>query len=370
MLIEHDERMAFTNSMTTVPGASGTTPGIFAQQDAAELVYLTRNGQVESRHSGAAVVTGPDGGVLATVGPADAVVFGRSALKPLQAIASLRLGAPLESRHIAIASGSHRGSSRHRALVREILAAAGLDKTALQCPRAWPKDRRELLKMAARTRRPDGPRPNRLAFNCSGKHAAWLSACVAAGLETESYLEPDHPLQQEVLRVIEDYCGTEPVEVGVDGCGGPAPRLALAGLARGFGRVASAPERAAQGLPIDDHAVQVAVSMLRHPWAVQGRNSSNTRIMRELGVLAKSGADGILVVAAPDGTAVAVKTLDGASRANNLVALNLLARFAPDQVELPALRIVLDAVTPTVLGRGQPVGRAELADPVLEVLTA
>lgn len=364
--------MSSMNRPTTTPQSVqpewAARPGIFAAQDAAELVSLSRNGQVESRHSGAAVVTGPSGEVLATVGPPEATVFGRSALKPLQAIASLRLGAELESRHLAVASGSHRGTSRHRRLVREILAGAGLDKSALQCPRAWPKDRGELLKMAERTRREDGPRRNRLAFNCSGKHAAWLAACVASGLDPETYLEPDHPLQREVLSVIQDYSGTEVTHVGVDGCGAPAPRLALAGLARGIGRVASAPERAARGLGIDDHAVQVATSMLRHPWAVQGRNSSNTLILRELGLLAKSGADGVLVVAAPDGTAVAVKTLDGASRANNLVALNLMAHFAPEQVDLRALHAVLDAVTPTVLGGGRPVGRAELADPVLEVL--
>lgn len=76
------------------------------------------------------------------------------------------------------------------------------------------------------------------------------------------------------------------------------------------------------------------------------------------------------MVAAPDGTAVAVKTLDGASRANNLMALHLMAHFAPDQVEMPALTGVLEAVTPTVLGGGRPVGRAELAGPVHEVLGA
>ena len=362
---------SMNNPTDTPPQASPVPParpGIFAQQDAAELVHLSRNGQVESRHSGAAVVTGPAGEVLATVGPPDAEVFGRSALKPLQAIASLRFGAELDGRHLAIATGSHRGTSRHRRLVREILAGAGLDKSALQCPRAWPKDRRELLKMAERTHREDGPRRNRLAFNCSGKHAGWLAACVAAGEDIETYLEPDHPLQREVLAVIEEYCGTEVTHVGVDGCGGPAPRLALAGLARGLGRIAAAPGRAARGEAVEERAARVASAMLRHPWAVQGRNSSNTRILRELGLLAKSGADGVLTVAAPDGTAVAVKTRDGASRANNLVALNLMARFAPDQVDLRALKGVLDAVTPTVLGGGRPVGRAELAEPVLAAL--
>ena len=35
-------------------------------------------------------------------------------------------------------------------------------------------------------------------MNCSGKHAAMLSACVAAGWPTEGYLERDHPLQQAI----------------------------------------------------------------------------------------------------------------------------------------------------------------------------
>ena len=66
--------------------------------------------------------------------------------------------------------------------------------------------------------------------------------------------------------------------------------------------------------------------------------------MRELGLLAKVGADGVLVMAAPDGTAVAVKALDGGTRAGDLVALALLARFAPDHVDRATLPGVLAAV--------------------------
>ena len=84
--------------------------------------------------------------------------------------------------------------------------------------------------------------------------------------------------------------------------------------------------------------------MLEHPWAVHGETSSNTVVMRELGLLAKVGADGVLVMAAPDGTAVAVKALDGGTRAGDLVALALLARFAPDHVDRATLPGVLAAV--------------------------
>ncbi|MPZ04259.1 asparaginase, partial [Micrococcus luteus] len=118
----------------------------------------------------------------------------------------------------------------------------------------------------------------------------------------------------------------------------------------------------------DPHAAAVATSMLEHPWAVHGETSSNTVVMRELGLLAKAGADGVLVMAAPDGTAVAVKALDGGTRAGDLVALALLARFAPDYVDRATLPGVLAAVVPPVLGRGEPVGEIRLAAPVRDLV--
>ncbi len=48
---------------------------------------------------------------------------------------------------------------------------------------------------------------SKLAFNCSGKHAAFLWACTENGWDLRSYLEPNHPLQQRVRSVIEEYSG-------------------------------------------------------------------------------------------------------------------------------------------------------------------
>ena len=309
----------------------------FALSDAVELVETVRNGFVESRTAGAAVVTGPDGRVLAGLGPADALIYPRSTLKPFQAVASLRHGAALEGEALSIACGSHRGTLRHQALAERMLADAGLDASALRCP---------------------------LAFNCSGKHAGFLAACAASGHDVATYLDPAHPLQREVDAVIAEYCGEPVAHTGVDGCGAPAAVISLAGLARGIGRVAAAPGRA----DADPHAAAVATAMLEHPWAVHGETSSNTVVMRELGLLAKAGADGVLVMAAPDGTAVAVKALDGGTRAGDLVALALLARFAPDHVDRATLPGVLAAVVPPVLGRGEPVGEIRLAAPVRDLV--
>lgn len=335
----------------------------FTVNEAVELVHVVRNGFIESRTIGSAVVTAPDGSVLASLGSPESLVYPRSTLKPLQAIASLRHGARLVEEQIALACGSHRGTARHRQTAATVLSYAGMDESFLQCPPAWPADPAGIIEMAGDAG-PGGPRQTPLAYNCSGKHAGFLSAAKHGGHDVGTYLDLDHPIQREVAAVLEEYCGEPVAHWGVDGCGAPAPVLSLTGLARGIGRVAAAPHRRDSEV----HAASVATAMLEHPWAVHGETNTNTVVIRELGVLAKLGADGVMVMAAQDGTAVAVKALDGGTRAGNLVALVLLAQFAPEQIDLEALPGVLDTVAPKILGRGQPVGRVQLARPVLDLL--
>ena len=47
--------------------------------------------------------------------------------------------------------------------------------------------------------------------------------------------------------------------------------------------------------------------------------------IERLGVFAKVGAEGVMVMTAPNGTTVALKVLDGSSRASTIIALRLLA---------------------------------------------
>lgn len=331
--------------------------------DSPSLVQIIRNDLVESVVSGSAVVTAPTGEVLTSLGSPDALMYPRSSLKPLQAIASLRHGARIQDEYLALACGSHRGSERHQKAAAYILGSAGLDATFLQCPAAYPSDSGEIARMAAEAA-PVRLAKTPLAFNCSGKHAGFLSAARFSENNIENYLDVDHPVQREVFAVLEEYCGEPVTRHGTDGCGAPAPVLSLTGVARGFGTVAAAPHhRSAEVV-----AAQVANAMLDHPWAVHGETSSDTVILRELGLLSKVGAEGVRVLAAPDGTTVAVKAADGSARAGALVCLVLLSQFAPQQLSVEALTPVLDEVVPQVLGRGEPVGRVRLARDVVELL--
>lgn len=323
----------------------------------ADLAVVDRNGFIESRHAGTAVVLGTDGEVLRSLGDIDAPVFPRSSLKPFQALASMQSGVPLRGAEVALACASHVGSTEHQELAAGILAKAGLSEADLRCPAAWP--RQEDTRLAAIR---SGGSPSRLAFNCSGKHAAFLWACTENDWDTTTYLDPAHPLQRRVVEVVEDYAGEKIAHLAVDGCGAPIPAISLRGLAAATGRLSGSPGNKAS----DARATTIATAMLDYPWAVHGHGEENTVVMEDLGVLAKLGAEGVLILGAPQGVSCALKIRDGNARAASLVGLTLLASVGA--IEVGAMTAVLEKITSPVLGGGEPVGRIRLARPVLDLL--
>lgn len=309
--------------MNGVPGLDGVV----------QLAEVVRDGFIESRHFGLAVLRGPDEQILYAAGRTDATVLPRSTAKPLQAVA---VANGLDAEQVAVAAGSHTGEDRHVAVVDAILAKARLDRSALQCPPDRPEDEATRHRLIAA-----GSGPERVRMNCSGKHAAMLAATVASGNDPATYLDPAGPVQRQVAAEL-SRLGGEPITVTTtDGCGAPLFGLSLTGLARAFSRLATAPS----GTP----EAEVATAMRTHPELVGGTGHLNSTVMQRLpGTLAKGGAEGVLALATPDGHAVAVKVIDGSPRATTAIALTLLARTGIDVPE--------DLRTVPVLGGGHPVG--------------
>jgi L-asparaginase II len=311
----------------------------------APLAEVTRSGFTESRHFGSLVGLNTRGEVSFALGDAGAAVLPRSTSKPLQAAGSLGAGALVAEERLAIAAGSHTGEERHVSAVLRVLADAGLTADALQCPPSWPEDEPT---MAALIRA--GASPARIRHNCSGKHAAMLSACVASGWSTSDYLAPEHPVQRRIRVTMERLAGERVAHVAVDGCGAPTLGLTLTGLARAMRAIAIADDGSPESA--------VAAAMRAHPEFVGGTGHPNTALMLALpGVIAKGGAEGVFAVATADGYAVAMKIIDGSARACTQIALSALAALGVDTTLADAL------ATLPVLGGGQPVGvvRASLA---------
>jgi len=308
------------------------------------LAEVIRSGFAESRHRGSVVVLGPDGRAVLRAGETAAAAFPRSANKPMQAVGMLHAGLDLEGKLLALAAASHSGEAFHVAGVREILAGAGLDEAALRCPSALPLDERALRQVLR-----GGGDADQVHMNCSGKHAAMLATCAAAGWPPGSYLDPDHPLQREIRRTVEQLSGETAAAVGVDGCGAPLFALSLTGLARAFATMVGA----GPGSP----PRRVADAMRAYPDWTSGTHRPESALMEAVpGLLLKSGAEGVVAFALPDGSAAAVKVEDGATRALPAVTAALLrslgvgAAAGADDAALDRIASV------PVLGGGHAVG--------------
>jgi L-asparaginase II len=294
-------------------------PQTFAAADAVELAVVERSGFVESRHTGSAIVLSPDGIVVEQRGDTTSPILPRSSLKPLQALACLTAGAPLEGERLALATASHSGTDRHVSVVRDILDAARLGESTLACPAAWPSDqatRDELVR--------DHSEPSSIRMNCSGKHAAMLLACTVNGWDPAGYLAPEHPVQVHIRDVIERLIGQKAAATAIDGCGAPVYTVSLAGLAKAIHRVGTASPTSPFALHRSAGSLVRAVR--ENPWAIDGPGRPDTIVIERLGVFAKTGAEGVMVMVAPNGTTVALKILDGSGRAAAAVALRLLER--------------------------------------------
>nr|WP_235521104.1 asparaginase [Cellulomonas sp. Leaf395] len=304
---------------------------------AVPLARVLRGDLVESVHSGHVVVLAPDGSERLVLGDADATMWARSSLKPLQAVAMLRAGLDVDGAELALVCASHNAEAAHLDVVRALLAGAGLRAEDLRNTPDWPLDPDSAWQW-----RSYGHGTEPLTQNCSGKHAGMLATCVAAGWPTQGYLEPEHPLQLATREVVGELTGV-PVDLAtVDGCGAPLFSTTLRGLARSFARLASGDDL----LPR-----RTGRAMSAHPWHVAGTGRDATRFMEAVpGLVAKDGADGVYAAGLPDGGAVALKIVDGSSRPRPAVLAAALTVAGVDPALVEAV-----ALTP-VLGRGRPVG--------------
>lgn len=300
-----------------------------AGQDTATWVArVVRGGVFESFHRGHVAVVGDDGKVVTALGNPRTLTYVRSAIKPLQAAAVLRLvhrtGKELSATSLAIACASHRGSVVQQGEVNRVLQAAGLDERSLQCPPSLPADPAALVTQAGKA--------SRLAHNCSGKHAAFLLAECVAGGDLESYLNHESVVQRAVRSEVAQATGEAPVGPAVDGCGAPAWRCTVAGLATAFSRLASD----------DDVYGQIRSAMSTHPGLIGGPDAADTVLMgSNRQIVAKHGAEAVFAAGwnSPDGPlGIAVKILDGGDRAAGAVAamvLHSLGATIPDNLLSP-----------------------------------
>ena len=291
----------------------------------------SRNGRPDSWHFAAAAVATPEGRLVAVLGEPEVETYPRSGVKPFQAMPLVRAGGcdhfSLEAADLALICGSHSGTSEHLDRAAGLLERGGFEVEDLGCAPHAPFD-----KAAARRLREAGGEATRLHNNCSGKHAGMLLACKLLDLPAAGYLAPDHPLQVMVIEELRRFARLDgqAIDLAVDGCGAPAPRLSLAAAARGY---AALGDPAAAGLDAErrDAARRVVGAMTEAPRMVAGEGRFTTRLMEVSGgrILAKEGADGFYAAAVlgPVAMGVALKIADGSEACRDGVVLEVLRQL-------------------------------------------
>ncbi|MDA8442048.1 MAG: asparaginase [Peptococcaceae bacterium] len=291
-----------------------------------KLVEVTRGSLVESEHWGSIAVADAAGNLLAWSGEPEGVTFYRSSAKPIQAIPVITSGAAarfsLTEAELAIICASHSGEETHVAVVGALLAKLGLSADALLCGVHPP-----FHKPSAQAIWQQGQKPGPLHCNCSGKHSGMLAICVHNDWSLANYLDIDHPLQQMLLRTMQDYHAYENIAVGVDGCGVPVYALPLSEMAKGYARLVD-PDRLPAEVASAAHTLVHA--MITHPSLVAGSERLDTILMEATGgrLVSKGGAEGVQCIGWQDkGIGIAIKIADGAARAIEPVAIEVLQQL-------------------------------------------
>jgi len=299
----------------------------------ARLAEVLRGGIVESVHEGTVVVADVSGKIVASSGNPDTFAYFRSSAKPFQAIAVVESGAAdrfgFTPAELALCCASHSAEAKHQSQVLAMLAKLGLDDSALQCGIPLPIDELEtaLILSGKRELSP-------LQCDCSGKHTGMLAAALQLGYPIDSYLEPEHPLQQRIKGVIAEVCRVAPgdLKLATDGCSVPTFGVSIAAMATAFATLA-APNNAPSGCGLEHVPALTCLreAMCAHPENVGGSSDRlDTDLMKlsKGAMVAKSGAEGLLCVGIPEHEiGIAIRVADGSYRAHAVAIEQVLSQL-------------------------------------------
>ena len=290
--------------------------------DAAWLAEVWRGPMIESRHRGhIAAVTG-DGRVAAALGNAGVMAFMRSSAKPFQSMPLVVSGAAdhfgFNEQELALACASHNGEPLHTGTAASMLRKIGLDLNALKCGAHEPFNV-DVTRALRASQRP----PNALHNNCSGKHAGFLALALHLNAPTETYDQPENPVQQAVLENVARFAGMpqENIVLATDGCGAPVFGLPLRVMALMYARLVAPP--AAFPESTRQACQRITAAMMNFPEAIGGRAERlDTKIMQAAPgrLVSKIGAEGVYTAGVlpcdkwPQGLGLAVKIEDGEDR--------------------------------------------------------
>lgn len=261
--------------------------------DCAVLTEEYRGDLLDLIHEGYICVVDETGRVLKHAGNPDAMVYYRSASKPLQALPVIAMGLDekysLTDEETVIFSGSHLGEPFHVDAITSIARKAGLDLDQLIMKPTVPGST-----TANEERIRKGLPPAKIYHNCSGKHTgAMLLQKELDPAHVGDYWQVDSCAQREILRCVAALSEfpADKTMIGIDGCGVPVFAVPMKHIAIAFKNLACIDTIEDAGLR--DAARRYVPRIHQYPLMMRGTGFLCSLINYDPNLVAKGGANGV-----------------------------------------------------------------------------
>jgi len=289
------------------------------------MVEVIRGGFTESTHRGVAVLINSSGEILQEWGNSNTLIYPRSALKPIQSLNLYKDGVAkalgLSDNLIALTTASHHAENIHQKMINNWLKKINLKEKHLSCGPSWPWNIKDQFKAHSKYKV-----KRKIFHNCSGKHCGHLAVSKYKNLPIKNYQNKNHPIQKDLIKLIEDLSKYKIKNIGVDGCTMPNPLIPLKKFAFAVAQLADYKK-------LNEYstiAKRIFDSCVKFPEITGGSKSINS-ILTKLSkgkIFVKNGAEGVFVAIIPEQkSALAVKIIDGASRAAEVAIAGLLSEL-------------------------------------------
>ncbi len=291
-------------------------------------VDFIRGKRVESSHQIKALITNIKGRVLLSTNNDNDFFFPRSSIKIFQAIPFAMSDAiqkyKLNHKHIALACASHKGEKFHLNELKKWIIKIKLETKNLQCGVHGPLDKKSLEKIIS-----SGEKFNELHNNCSGKHLAMLTSCIANKYGIVNYLDFNHPHQREIRKVFNKFTETKLTKrnFSLDGCSAPQYSFQIKSISKALNNlIKSYNNEFGYTIPI-----RILInSILKNASYIGGTTSFDSQIIdaSKSKIFCKHGAEGVfLFVHFKKGISGVLKVTDGNERAIPITIINIFKKL-------------------------------------------
>lgn len=223
---------------------------------------------------------------------------------------------------------SHSGTDLHVSVLKGMHEKVGINEDDLGCGVHWPSDAKTRQSMRAA-----GEEPTPIRHNCSGKHTGMLAYAKMQGWDLPSYLDPNHPVQVSIRKVLAEMLQMDLADLplGIDGCSAPVYSIPMQNMAEAVARLAD-PKSLNETMAAA--CQKITAGMMSHPMMIAGPGKFDTELMTagKGKVFSKGGAEGYQIIGVMPGViedgspglGIAIKISDGDARGRARAYVSLL----------------------------------------------